>query len=50
MNFHIFNKFFIKGLIERAQTVEEVNRLELLLKTEEINESLFDQKLKEFKK
>jgi len=37
-------------LIEKAQTIEEVNRLEIILKTEEINESLFEQKLKELKK
>lgn len=40
----------MKALIEKADTIEEVNRLELLLKTEEINESLFEQRLKELKK
>lgn len=42
--------FHKKALIEKADTIEEVNRLELLLKTEEINESLFEQRLKELKK
>eukprot|EP01016_Furgasonia_blochmanni_P000219 TRINITY_DN1000_c0_g1_i15.p2 TRINITY_DN1000_c0_g1~~TRINITY_DN1000_c0_g1_i15.p2 ORF type:complete len:107 (-),score=40.14 TRINITY_DN1000_c0_g1_i15:256-576(-) len=39
----------IKLAIENATTMEEVNRLELLLKSSELSEAIFDQKLNEIK-
>ena len=40
-------KFFKKILIEQASSVEEINRLEILLKTGQLSNKIFDQKLKE---
>lgn len=39
----------IKLAIEKAKTVEEISRLEILLKCGELSESLLDQKLIEYK-
>jgi U2 small nuclear ribonucleoprotein A' len=39
----------IKLAIEKAKTVEEINRLEILLKCGELSEAILDQKLIEYK-
>lgn len=38
-----------KLAIEKAKTIEEINRLEILLKCGELSESILDQKLIEYK-
>jgi U2 small nuclear ribonucleoprotein A' len=39
----------LKMAIEKASTMEEINRLEFLLKSGELSESILDQKLIEYK-
>ena len=46
---NIDKKQKIKSVIENASTVEEINRIELLLKSKEFNDNFFDKKFLEIK-